>query len=95
MTTGEQTIEINGQTQSLYDWFGGDAFFQAVRNGYIDWSSSSLSFGVDEDGKGSVNVAIAVRGRDGLVLARFTAAYDSDRKSFRASLSPDLANAAV
>jgi hypothetical protein len=89
------TIEVPGQgRQTLRAVFGG-AFFDAMADGHINWEESRLSFGYDGDGRPTVDISLAVEGRDGLIIGRHVAYVESSTGLLSRGVSPELSTKRV
>jgi hypothetical protein len=89
----EAKITIDGKETSLIDLFGAE-FFNALREGSVDWADSRVSFSLDEEGRGIVTATLSVVGPEGL-LGRYEIANDNESGRFGLSVNANLTNTKV
>jgi hypothetical protein len=85
-------ITVNGVEKTFSEVFG-SFVFEALSGTRIDWSESRLSFGRNGEGKGTMDVSLAVRSSLG-VLGGWTAHWEGG-KAVSQLFSPNLGNKVV
>jgi hypothetical protein len=89
----ETKITVGGEETTLNDLFGSE-FFDALREGTVNWKDSRVSLALDDRGRGQLSASLAVFGKNGL-LGRYVIEQDTKSGRFGLTVSANLVNRTV